>query len=593
MKTLIFLLISIFFMHSISESQITEEYPFKTYLDSSNNLYTAGYLENNGQRDIYVQKYSGQNQLWDRLFSNPFGDDRGLDLAVDKNGYVFITGYTYNTITNSNDIIVASLNPGGAIRWSKILNNPGDDKGMGIDITYAQNGNADEVFISGYITSTTSGKNFIIKKYSADNGDSIWQRVTTEYPNDDIATDILLDAGYAYVMGYSYQGAQRLNDMMLQVFEKTDGILHETLFDHRRGSSEMPTGFILAEKSDNQVQKSRIAVTSVSDNTGIIGTSRSQEFLTLFLEPTEQNQFSIAWERNYSRCFTCKTDVATSIAKDDAGDIYVAGYVFNYNNPFQSNGLDFATIKYKKDNGKYGWSDKVKFFNLNDTSTIGVNDKASSVKVNHRKEVFVAGPSEASPYGFAIVSYEQLSNVPKKKYHSTFTPNFMFDGNSGLRNLNKWATLHLANDGTPLMVVMGWNESGAYWSAIRYDSEGNVLYIINNDGDKTSNEGSQTDKSVQTGEEYEMTLTNYPNPFNPSTMINYTVPSNSTGQMTNVKIIVYNSLGKEISKLVDENKQAGRYSVDFHGSDLSSGMYYYSMILNGKPEGSRRMILIK
>ncbi len=64
---------------------------------------------------------------------------------------------------------------------------------------------------------------------------------------------------------------------------------------------------------------------------------------------------------------------------------------------------------------------------------------------------------------------------------------------------------------------------------------------------------------------------NYPNPFNPSTKIKYSIPLSG-----NVKITVYDVLGKEIIKLVDEYKNANSYEVEFNSIDLSSGIYFYN-----------------
>ena len=61
----------------------------------------------------------------------------------------------------------------------------------------------------------------------------------------------------------------------------------------------------------------------------------------------------------------------------------------------------------------------------------------------------------------------------------------------------------------------------------------------------------------------------HPNPFNPATTISYQVPE--AGPVT---VLVYNSLGQQVSQLVNEVKAAGNYSVTFDGSGLSSGIYY-------------------
>lgn len=75
-------------------------------------------------------------------------------------------------------------------------------------------------------------------------------------------------------------------------------------------------------------------------------------------------------------------------------------------------------------------------------------------------------------------------------------------------------------------------------------------------------------------------LQNYPNPFNPSTKIKYTIPtvtlSLSKGD-TYVTLKVYDVLGNEVAVLVDEFRQAGIYEVTFDASQLSSGIYFYTL----------------
>lgn len=80
---------------------------------------------------------------------------------------------------------------------------------------------------------------------------------------------------------------------------------------------------------------------------------------------------------------------------------------------------------------------------------------------------------------------------------------------------------------------------------------------------------------------------NFPNPFNPFTKINYQIPENSF-----VQIKIYDILGRELSSLVNEFKQAGSYETIFNGSDYSSGIYIYK-ITTDKFSDSKVMILNK
>ncbi len=85
---------------------------------------------------------------------------------------------------------------------------------------------------------------------------------------------------------------------------------------------------------------------------------------------------------------------------------------------------------------------------------------------------------------------------------------------------------------------------------------------------------------------------NYPNPFNPSTLIRYSIPSDDRNQTSDVKLIVYNNLGKEIMTLVNEKQNAGSYTVDFNGEGLPSGVYFYRLEA-GELSETKRMILLK
>ena len=80
---------------------------------------------------------------------------------------------------------------------------------------------------------------------------------------------------------------------------------------------------------------------------------------------------------------------------------------------------------------------------------------------------------------------------------------------------------------------------------------------------------------------------NYPNPFNPTTQINYELPVSGL-----VTIKVFNILGKEISTLVNEEKEAGKYQIDFSSAGLSSGVYFYQLISHNYSK-TKKMVLIR
>lgn len=96
-----------------------------------------------------------------------------------------------------------------------------------------------------------------------------------------------------------------------------------------------------------------------------------------------------------------------------------------------------------------------------------------------------------------------------------------------------------------------------------------------------------TNNTSQDLEESFFKTKNYPNPFNPTTTINYVLKSS-----THVKITVYDRLGREVVVLVDESQSEGEYNIEFNGSNLPSGIYFYRIKTPEKIE-VRKMVLAK
>ncbi|MDQ3022142.1 MAG: T9SS type A sorting domain-containing protein [Bacteroidota bacterium] len=80
---------------------------------------------------------------------------------------------------------------------------------------------------------------------------------------------------------------------------------------------------------------------------------------------------------------------------------------------------------------------------------------------------------------------------------------------------------------------------------------------------------------------------NYPNPFNPKTIIRYRLK-----MFSHVKIKIYDILSNEVKSLVDKNQNEGTYEIEFDGSNLSSGIYFYKLEADNFSE-FRKMIFLK
>lgn len=93
---------------------------------------------------------------------------------------------------------------------------------------------------------------------------------------------------------------------------------------------------------------------------------------------------------------------------------------------------------------------------------------------------------------------------------------------------------------------------------------------------------------------------NFPNPFNPSTTIKYSIPNNvvETLHATSVQLKVFNLLGQEIVTLVNEEKPAGTFTIKWDGTNssgkqVSSGMYFYQLKIGDAYTETKKMLLVK
>jgi hypothetical protein len=80
---------------------------------------------------------------------------------------------------------------------------------------------------------------------------------------------------------------------------------------------------------------------------------------------------------------------------------------------------------------------------------------------------------------------------------------------------------------------------------------------------------------------------NFPNPFNPTTLITYQLSAAS-----HVKLMLYDILGREVRVLVNEKKNPGNYTVEVCGCGLASGVYFYQLTA-GSLAQTKRMVLLR
>jgi Secretion system C-terminal sorting domain len=120
---------------------------------------------------------------------------------------------------------------------------------------------------------------------------------------------------------------------------------------------------------------------------------------------------------------------------------------------------------------------------------------------------------------------------------------------------------------------------------------GNILYRLKTVDNNGSYKYSAEVEVTAIPQAYEL-KTNFPNPFNPETKIQYALPGNAK-----VRLVVYDIIGRQVAELVNEEQNAGYYEKTFSGSNLSSGLYFYRITAQAQGKNVfsqvKKMLLVK
>lgn len=208
--------------------------------------------------------------------------------------------------------------------------------------------------------------------------------------------------------------------------------------------------------------------------------------------------------------------------------------------------------------------------------------------------------TNSTPGQYVILDWDEHPNTNVTKYY--IYRKVRSGGVTGeehyLGYVNRGTTTYTDTD---YQIADGWSNQQLLYDVRAYYSTEDTyapedyittVYAWNEQNIKNADESA--DAEIETEEppvveenKSEIALGNFPNPFNPTTNISYSLADDGF-----VSLKVYNVLGKEIATLVNETKPAGNYSVSFNASNLPSGVYIYTLQTSGQSL-TRKMLLMK
>ena len=500
---------------------------------------------------IFPQVYTQWVQRYN--YNNFFSPNYGTNINIDDSGFVYITGISAGSLSRNDMVLIKYSTTGNSISTKRFADTttpyPNNWNG-GSSIIFDDTGN---VFVGGSR----------IWKYDG-NGNLNWNVYTPFYKG---FPKIFFDQNYGLISSTEFANSS----FLIRKYSNTGDSLWEKIYK--------PVGTIFAKWEDAITDNEYNIITVGYMNK--FGIGDMYDYITV----KYSGNGDLIWAKRYD---TGIDNYCYSVTVDKFNNVYVTGFS-------DLSTSDMLTIKYSPQ-GNILWEK---------TFDSGLGDSGYDIEVDRERNVYVAGRSGV--YGLTLTKYDENGN----------TLWFRNRSDNGIGNI---PLLKLDRDGNPYMAFWITTQQGGQLYAIqKYDVNGNQKWLAQYGRDSStslqkiydilidsnfnvyvtgrSNNFIATVKFVQNPSsinnssslisEVFFLYQNYPNPFNPVTQLKYSVPNFGF-----VSLKIFDILGNEIRTLVNENNSKGSYEVEFDGSSLSSGIYYYKL-QSGNFTQTRKMLLLK
>ncbi len=538
MKKLILIIIAILTFHGVSVSQVTQQ---------------------------WVKRYNGG------------GSDYAQKVLVDKfTGDVYVTGSSMNTSGNQ-DFLTIKYNSSGVQKWIRTYNGTGNSYDGTSDMVLDNLGN---VIITGSSRGAGSQQDIVTIKYDQ-NGNRLWVKRYNGTANaSDVPLSITVDMQANVIVTGKSMGMNGATSTSFDILTiKYDYFGNEDWVQRYNGI-------------DNSIDEAFSVTVDDNNNVYLAGYSYSNLTSNDLTAIKYSSQGSPEWIKKH---VTSGIDAGWKILNNSqAQEIYVTGksdsknalLCYDYQGNVKWQALDYGGLfempmAALNNQGRILLCNSTALNGTADFMVIVVNpalgggpswfdiyngpgggaDFPYAITVDNQNNFYVTGYSQSAGSGidYATLKYNMFgSRVWEKRYNNTGT------------SANIPVSIDTDDNGNVYVTGYSQNLSGDYdFATIKY-SQGLILGR----------------NSVEVPAEFKLHQ-NYPNPFNPSTNIIFDIPKDS-----DVKIAVFDMLGREVQVLAIEFKQAGSYEVNFDASGMASGTYFYKLTA-GSFTDVKKMILIK
>lgn len=533
--------------------------------------------------------------MWTRYHASGMNppDNQAYAIAVDNDGFVYVTG-ARTSADFGRDYCTIKMSPSGQLMWQAIYNGDGNGDDWAVAIAVDDSGN---IYVTGASYGLETDLDMVTIKYDADGNEQWVARYDGPTSGEDYAYGLALDgSGNIYVVGVSWGGDSWQGgsdyDYAIVKYDSDGDFEWSVRYDRAQGWDEA-TAIAVDDHGNVYVtgwtwtsecawDYTTIKLDSNGDELWVAhydGPANDLDFARDIAVDGEGNAYVTGWSRGIGTGFdyaTIKYDVegqeqwvarfngcgngddyAFKLALDSHGNPHVTGWGKGV-----GTGTDYFTLKYDTD-GNQLW-----FAGHNGPGN--GNDHAFDIAVDNQGNVFVTGeiwllrPTTPFDYDFGTVKYDSNGGIQWAPGYDHYTA-----------GSNDCASA-IALDNKGCIYVTGWSafSSATIFTTIKYYDS----CFLPPDGSFKA--------SAPQGDQPSIPIQADPNPVLVAASIGFSLPTSGF-----VKLGIYDVQGREVARLVEEERREGFNQVRWTPDGLPAGIYFCRLEFGSKVETSKIVLL--